>query len=322
MIRCSEATELVSLYIDKKLDASRERDFEEHIKICGSCRKELEDMEKLVEACRNMPEIPLPEDFRTKLHEKLAQYYEEKQRKKKSILARNRYIKICGTVAACLVLVLLVKGFTGDSFLNVHKTASDRGMEIKQESAGQAPDMLMARELVPEDENGYADAASDAGEFDALWSSEGLASKEGMKTYAFMERPQQNEAAAGGSSAYSEPQRNGYCVERKMAGRKITINCGNDPDLLKSRFDIVKRIAADSGANILEASEDETSLVINLPVSGYTTFLSRLCQAVNEKSVEINITDISKPDTDEDTLESNSNSDSAVLIQIEFICSE
>jgi anti-sigma factor RsiW len=73
MIRCSEAEKFVSLYIDNKLEASQESDFKEHIKTCGSCRKELEEMETLANVCRSMPEIPLPEGFKTQLHEKLRQ---------------------------------------------------------------------------------------------------------------------------------------------------------------------------------------------------------------------------------------------------------
>lgn len=71
MMNCADVRENISAYADDELSASERKSFEEHISSCPECRKELDDMIRIIELCRSMPLYDLPEGFREELHEKL-----------------------------------------------------------------------------------------------------------------------------------------------------------------------------------------------------------------------------------------------------------
>jgi len=71
MMNCADVRENISAYADDELNASKRKLFEEHVSSCPECRKELDDMVRIIKLCRSMPLHDLPEGFRDELHEKL-----------------------------------------------------------------------------------------------------------------------------------------------------------------------------------------------------------------------------------------------------------
>jgi hypothetical protein len=110
MINCDKYKEMISLYIDNLLDEKEKSRFEEHMKNCSSCRKELHEIQLLVSLCSNLPVEDLPPNFGQKLHDKLLKAGEGNRKVKITSLFDSRYAKVFSTLAACIAVVFLVKG--------------------------------------------------------------------------------------------------------------------------------------------------------------------------------------------------------------------
>lgn len=131
MKKCNEITDLISLYLDHQMDDHEKAEFEEHLGSCESCKKELEEMSQLMSILHNIGEEELPSDFKLNLHEKLEDAKVEEDKKSKFKLLGNRYIRICTSIAAGILMILLIKGVIG----------SNRHMDQYTQSAEMAPAM-------------------------------------------------------------------------------------------------------------------------------------------------------------------------------------
>jgi len=141
MRKCNEINELMSLYIDNLLDDSTRAEFEEHINTCASCREELDGLKKVIELCRNVDEVELPEGFREELHQKLVAE-KEKLYKSKGTNLLGKYIRICSTIAACLLISFFAGRFIADNYFLPAKhdnmTKSAEIYNVQQEAAAGA----------------------------------------------------------------------------------------------------------------------------------------------------------------------------------------
>ncbi len=70
-MQCSEIREMLSLYLDDVLDQKDRAKVEGHLKTCGTCRQELEDLQETVRLIRSLGEVAPPENFRKELMSKL-----------------------------------------------------------------------------------------------------------------------------------------------------------------------------------------------------------------------------------------------------------
>lgn len=86
---------------------------------CAACRKEFEETKKIVQLCRNMPEIPLPEGFTQRLHERLVA---EAKPKKSVVFQFNRY-KRGFAVGAAVIAASLV--FVATPFFHLYQDSGD-----------------------------------------------------------------------------------------------------------------------------------------------------------------------------------------------------
>ncbi|MCX7921298.1 MAG: zf-HC2 domain-containing protein [Clostridia bacterium] len=138
MASCKEFNELISLYIDNELDEAARSEFEEHARSCDCCKEEFDDIMQTVNYCREIPEEEPPEDFKQKLHSKLVKCKAEEESKNKLLTIRNRYIKICSSIAAGLMLVFLLRGFWGSNFIvgQSGDFSSTQSIEHKEEPSG------------------------------------------------------------------------------------------------------------------------------------------------------------------------------------------
>lgn len=101
-MNCEEFKNLISSYIEG--DCLQKQEFERHMAECAACRKDFEETKKVMELCKHMPEVSLPEGFEQRLHERLAL----EAKPKKSVVLQLKQYKRGFTVGAAVVAASLV----------------------------------------------------------------------------------------------------------------------------------------------------------------------------------------------------------------------
>lgn len=107
-MKCELVRNLMSSYIDQKLNEIEKKEFEKHLAVCSDCMKEYEQMLEIVTISNNIEEVELPESFKAELHEKLLT---EKAKNTGSFLRfvkKHRYKTASGLAAAVLILAIFL----------------------------------------------------------------------------------------------------------------------------------------------------------------------------------------------------------------------
>lgn len=156
-MNCVEFDELLFSYIDGELSELKNKDFQEHIKNCTSCKKQYEAYKKMIDDIHALPLEELPKGYCKRLHGKLEEAKVSKIKRR-----RNNYLKYLG-IAASFVLIISAVYFRGNNFNGLAKNqatedsksdydmAMDRNSEsmpqefagIVEESADNSNDSLM-----------------------------------------------------------------------------------------------------------------------------------------------------------------------------------
>jgi|YelNatPaOPRAMG01_1025707.scaffolds.fasta_scaffold00582_6 predicted anti-sigma-YlaC factor YlaD len=84
-MKCKDIKKLISLYIDGEISLEKKKELEMHIKNCISCKKELEDMEKLIQEIHKIPKIDSSPNFSERLWYRYQMETEEKSNYKRKI---------------------------------------------------------------------------------------------------------------------------------------------------------------------------------------------------------------------------------------------
>ena len=104
VISCERAWELLSRQLDEPLSPQEERELEEHLAACPSCRKEQEELAQMKEALQDLEEIRAPADFTQRV---MGQVRVESQEKPKVIPLRRRpQVRALVGLAACALLCI------------------------------------------------------------------------------------------------------------------------------------------------------------------------------------------------------------------------
>ena len=104
VISCERAWELLSRQLDEPLSPEEERELEEHLAACPSCRKEQEELAQMKEALQDLEEVPAPADFTQRVMEQVGA---ESQEKPKVIPLRRRpQVRALVGLAACALLCI------------------------------------------------------------------------------------------------------------------------------------------------------------------------------------------------------------------------
>jgi len=133
MINCKKAQDMISLFIDEQLNDDEREDFLKHIETCKKCRIEKEEMEYIVQMCKDIGEEELPscfkESLRAKLQEEAANRINITELSEKSVNANDtgaantskdknikdsyikKYVRIFASIAAVMIMFVLIKGF-------------------------------------------------------------------------------------------------------------------------------------------------------------------------------------------------------------------
>jgi len=290
MKNCCEINEWISLYTDNMLDRDSLAEFEEHIVTCRSCRKELEDTACVVGACKDLLEDDLPVNFKDELHDRLIREKEKHEQLSKTALMRNRYIRICSTVAACLLIAVLAKGLLFDNYFNL----SGANMGAKSESA--APNQIAAAkdEMI----------ASNSSEIKRGESNEqfGIIAKSKEDFSGEVERVESARSAQTQNRTDALSMGSGTSKAAMNRNENILISTDGDTGVIVEK---VLKLAADNAAeyydeNMLKSSDtsdtakydaigNEAKLNFKVKNSLYEQFISSLKAGFNSADIEIGI---------------------------------
>ncbi len=133
MTNCEKINELMTQYIDEMLEGSELGMFMEHIGNCDECCNELEELKQTVSLCKDIPDEDLPGDFKERLHEKLVLAKAEHDNRRNVIFLRKKYITICSSIVAVLLLVVFLRGFFLSGYFS---PATDSSGSSKDKSIG------------------------------------------------------------------------------------------------------------------------------------------------------------------------------------------
>ena len=113
MINCKNSREYICAYIDDELSIKERLSFDEHVKNCSECKRELDEMIGITDLCKELPQHELPADFKSELHEKLVAVADRQENKVISIKKPKGFLflKTFASIAAALLLVLLAGSF-------------------------------------------------------------------------------------------------------------------------------------------------------------------------------------------------------------------
>jgi anti-sigma factor RsiW len=66
-MKCSKMQKLMSPYLDNELSEGKKKELEDHMKVCGKCRAEMEEMQALSRLFVNADKFEAPFGFRTRV---------------------------------------------------------------------------------------------------------------------------------------------------------------------------------------------------------------------------------------------------------------
>lgn len=108
-MKCTEIKNLLSPYLDGDLDEKKKQWIDEHLAICSSCAKELEELKEIISGLKKIPEVEPPPYFLEAVHARL-----ERSSLLTEILRRlfvPVYIKVpieAITVTATIIIVMVL----------------------------------------------------------------------------------------------------------------------------------------------------------------------------------------------------------------------
>lgn len=157
MMACSDIEELLSSYMDYELLPEERLVVEKHLAYCPSCRQTLEDLQRTSNLLKNLPNLPMPEDFQTQLHELLTGVNRD------TLVQENKYFgygwlrqifSSTRMVAVALVLMICIITY---SFTTFYKNIS------YTDQAGNAPALMNAEIAQDQETRNSAPASKEAG---------------------------------------------------------------------------------------------------------------------------------------------------------------
>src|SRR5665648_1265667 len=98
-MNCEEIRELLSLYIDNKLEEEQMIEIERHLLVCDACKKEFEEIVLVINAMKNLTEVEIPAQFDSGLREELKKAAESIRKSDK----RNKRIRYSSIAAIFLI---------------------------------------------------------------------------------------------------------------------------------------------------------------------------------------------------------------------------
>jgi anti-sigma factor RsiW/uncharacterized protein YdcH (DUF465 family) len=288
MKSCSEIRENLSLYIDDELSADERSMLEKHIDACAACRRELDEIVRIVGLCRDMQEVELPENFRDELHKKLVDAAEENTAKS-SVLRRIGYLKIFSSIAAGIVLIFLVNGIYRYGFFSPTKVNGATGsMNIKAEQAAK-----------PESAKKGVQSSADMAATDGvnIQFGEAVGAEAGQISGAGL--PAADRSASSDNRAVQSPTGTSVPADETALNRTASLIVLSDEPA--AQVDGIKSIAVQSGGEehpkaVLKSESmltmsaakpgDEIELTFSIPNKQYDAFTQSLSSSYGQANIQ------------------------------------
>lgn len=152
MINCENIKSMLSAYIDNELNDIDKLNIEKHLKTCSNCTKELHELEQIISLVANYGDEDLPIGFGDDLHMKLINANVTDKKKSGAAILKNKYLRICSTIAAGLLICFMLKDyFTGVLFgVNEKMSSSSSQNMVMSQEAG---DTVGKKEAAKADDN-------------------------------------------------------------------------------------------------------------------------------------------------------------------------
>ncbi len=108
-MNCTSFRQHIDDYIDNSLSDTLKNEMHLHITECGECKRELEDMQKIVKCMNSMPEIPVPDDFLDKLNKRIDETNTFTAAVRRFDRRKIFNYRTYSAAAACILLLVMVK---------------------------------------------------------------------------------------------------------------------------------------------------------------------------------------------------------------------
>jgi Ca-activated chloride channel family protein len=106
---CEEISKLITDKLAGELTPEQEQFLEEHLKTCESCRKDLEELQKIWSMVRQtLKEEPLPETLETEQYDKIFKALKEPKQKKNILFMNIKFHWL--ELVACVVIMIVLAG--------------------------------------------------------------------------------------------------------------------------------------------------------------------------------------------------------------------
>jgi hypothetical protein len=275
MKACGKINELIAEYIDGELDEEIRLQVAEHLAACKHCKREYEDIMYVVELCRELPEEELPEGFSEQLHNKLVEEKNNQEKMNRVVLLRRRYMKIFSSIAAVLLIMVMIKGFTNNGFF-----MSNSAIEKAQNQV-----TMQAAESFPREDFQAQDAGVTPQEVQSEIAEAGATSYD---TKAGASRSYDNRITSMAALANDEP--------KPIYSRDATITLiSDDPDVQieklrkyanTKRVELIEDKDADDGKEVSANLKTVKVLKIKVPYSTYEQFINLLISDFSSSTIE------------------------------------
>lgn len=195
-MKCENYRDMISLYIDDKLDKNGKEIVEEHLKTCEHCKKELDELIEIRNILLEAPVAELPEGFKESLHEKLLKTSKEDEKSIKienseeitninKVKKRKRFNWKTLSAVAALILLMVASGAVLSNIglgglQQKSKLAKEeaRDFGVMEEKAA-APEMDQALRFDDAAENGQAPSAGPRTQENRMFTTEQAQPAEG-----------------------------------------------------------------------------------------------------------------------------------------------
>lgn len=155
MLKCEEALDKMSDYIDNYLPEQEKIEFENHMKICKSCQQEFDDLEKIILKLKHIEDIEPPDYLKSKIMEKIKL---EEKNSKNNILVFKQYYSMAA------VLLIFIIGMYISDVSSILSTDNKSNIKLIQQDDNQDINNIedtssmqsMARGIITDEESNIA----------------------------------------------------------------------------------------------------------------------------------------------------------------------
>lgn len=105
-MNCKRIKTLLNSYLDGELDSSLRKEMEAHVRKCSACKRELEELRKVISRVKDLPDIEVPEGFYSKVQQRILKTSPKPERRFFGVS-----LQMAATAAVIVLAVVIVKNF-------------------------------------------------------------------------------------------------------------------------------------------------------------------------------------------------------------------